>query len=209
VSIEAHEVRTHSTAEQPLAGSLETALRENWNHARHVENLRDRYNSLYWFLWAAILSYVGRQGDFGARIQENKYLFGLLAVMSFAVLLTTLKWNAEFTNHMAAVSACARKLQLNADKNIGANDPLPYPEFVGYMALPLKFPLPLNVSVWLALIHCLGLALAVFLFFLGWTGSLKTSLVLGNVAGLIGVILCYWIYRTMKKEITKRQLSAL
>jgi hypothetical protein len=196
----------HSIVEQPVPGSLETALQENWNHARHVENLRERYNSFYWFLWAAILSYVGRKGDFGNNIQENKYLFGLLAVMSFAVLLTTLKWNAEFANHMAAVSACARKLRLNGDKNDASSkwNPLPYPEFVGYMGLPLKFPLPLNVSVWLALINCLGLAIAVFLFFFGWTWSLKTSLVFGGLAGFIGVSLCYWMYRTMKKEITNR-----
>lgn len=97
----------------PEPSSLEKALQENFNHARHQETQRERYMSLYWLLWAAVLALVGRQGDFFDQVPKNSPIFGFLGVMSLATLVLNLKWNAEFANHMAAVAAIANKLRLN------------------------------------------------------------------------------------------------
>jgi hypothetical protein len=189
-----------------LRSSLEKALQENWSHARHVENLRDRYMALYWFLWAAILSYVGRQGDFETGIKQSAFLFALLTLMSLAVLFSTLKWNSEFANHMAAAAATATALDLNRsndDQKRASNTPLAYPEFKGYMALPLKFPIPYNAGVWLALTHCLGLGLATTLCLRAWCGW-KLSVLAGALAGIAAIALCYKIYAIAQREISTR-----
>src|SRR2546426_12287209 len=90
--------------EKDIKSALERALQENFNHARHQETQRERYMALYWLLWAAVLAYVGRQGDFANKLAENRYIFGFLSIMSLATLIVNLKWNAEFANHMTAAA---------------------------------------------------------------------------------------------------------
>lgn len=189
--------------EQDTEGALEKALQENFNHARHQETQRERYMTMYWFLWAAVLAYVGRQGQFETMLAQNKFIFGFLVIMSFATLIVNLKWNAEFANHMAA-AAIAKRLGLNYStkgQEQTPNAPLPYPEFRGYMGLPLKFPVYMSVGAWLSIIHCFGLALSVWLFVYGLT-DLNTSLLLGLLFGAIGVLTCIRMYVQMQRELT-------
>jgi hypothetical protein len=166
--------------------------------------------ALYWLIWAAVLAYVGRQGDFASQVAENKWIFGFLSIMSFATLIVNLKWNAEFANHMASAAAVSDRLGLNRPIQPQAqtpNWPLPYPEFTGYMALPLKFPLLLNVGPWLSGIHCLGVALSVWLFLYGWTCSVIWSIVVGILAGAGAIVLSYRMYVLMQREVQARTPS--
>jgi len=190
----------------PQNSALEKAFQENLNHARHQETQRERYMALYWLLWAGVLGYVGRQGDFASKVAENKWIFGFLSIMSLATLIINLKWNAEFANHMAATAAIADRLGLNrsAAPAQGANWPLSYPEFTGYMALPLKFPLLLNAGPWLSGIHCLGVALSVWLFVYGWTSWVSGSLLAGSLAGVAVGALSYWMYVLMRRGVQAR-----
>lgn len=189
----------------PENSALEKALQENLSHARHQETQRERYMALYWLLWAAVLAYVGRQGDFASKVAENKWIFGFLSIMSLATLIINLKWNAEFANHMAAAATIADRLGLNRSAPTrDPNWPLPYPEFTGYMALPLKFPLLLNVGPWLSGTHFLGVALSVWLFVYGWTSWVLGSLLVGSAAGVAVVALSYWMYVLMRQGVQAR-----
>lgn len=46
--------QANELAEDDNKSALEKALQENFNHARHQETLRERYMTIYWFLWAAV-----------------------------------------------------------------------------------------------------------------------------------------------------------
>ena len=199
--------KTAEIIEPNISNSLEKALQENFAHARHQEIQRERYMALYWILWAAVLAYVGEKGNFASSVADNYYLFGFLSVMSFATLIVNLKWNAEFANHMAAAAAIADKLTLNSstpEQARTANWPLPYPEFTGYMALPLKFPIYLNVGAWLSVIHCFGFALSICLFSFGPTHSVLGSLFLGLLAGGVALAICYRMYTLMRQGLDIR-----
>lgn len=84
------------------------------------------------------------------------------------VLIASLKWTAEFTNHVAASSWAAGRLGLNdaIEPNPSANEAegprwwLPYGEFRGYLALPLRFPLVFNVGPITTIAQSTGLAVA-------------------------------------------------
>ena len=189
---------------------LEKALAENFNHARHQETQRERYMSLYWLIWAAALAYIGRQGDFSTKLAENTPIFTFLLVMSLATLVLNLKWNAEFTNHMAAISAIAARLHLNRTTQKQAeptNWPLPYPEFTGYMALPLKVPFLLNVGPWLSGIHCIGFMLSAGLLTYSLTKSALMSYIAFGLAAVLSIILCSQMYLHMKRAVTARAPS--
>jgi len=108
---------------------LEKILTENFYHARHQENQRERNIIWYWAIWSAILAYIGRDGAFIDKIDDNYYIFLLLAIISFASLLSTLKWSAEFANHISAIALISEKLGLNKLSNEGVlsnNSPLPF-----------------------------------------------------------------------------------
>ena len=191
----------------PENSALEKALQENFNHARHQETQRERYMALYWFFWAAVLAYVGRQGDFASKVAENWFIFGFIAIMSLATLILSLKWNAEFANHMAAAAAIADTLRLNCSTQTQVqtpNWPLSYPEFSGYMALPLKLPLYLNVAPWLSAIYCLGVALSVGLFMYGLTHRVLGFLLFGGLALAGAGALCYAMYVLMQRRVETR-----
>jgi len=188
----------------PQNSALEKALQENLNHARHQETQRERYMALYWFLWAAVLGYVGRQGDFASNVPKNWFIFGFLAIMSVATLIANLKWNAEFANHMAAAAAIADTLDLNRPTQTRVETPnrsLLYPEFTGYMALPLNLPLLLRVGPWLSAIHCLGVALSVGLLMYGWT---CWRVLLGGLAGACALAVCFWMHVLVQRRVKTR-----
>ena len=194
----------------PENSALEKALQENFNHARQQELQRERYMTQYWFLWAAVLAYVGRQGDFASKLAENKFIFGLLFIMSLANLIVNLKWNAEFANHMAAAAAIADTLNLNRSTQtqvMTPNWPLSYPEFTGYMALPLKLPLLFSVAPWLSAIHCLGIAISGGLFVYGLTHWIPGFLLFGGLALAGALVASYAMYVLMQQRVKTRTPS--
>jgi hypothetical protein len=197
-----------ASTQPPGEDTLKLALQENFNHARHQETQRERYNTVYWFLWAAVLAYVGRQGDFLGNLHQNAFLFAFLAAISIATLVTSLKFNAEFANHLSSVAAIATRLGLNSSttrQEANSNRPLPYPEFRGYLALPLSFPIYLNVGAWLSIIYCVGLALAVFLMVYGLTDARLTAVVYTAVAATTGLTVCCVMYVLMNRGVARRR----
>lgn len=93
------------------------AISENWARARHVEVLRDRLTATYWLVWAAALALLGlSERETAGTGPDAPFLvivsLGLLGI-SFLVLGATLKWTAEYANHMAAIDTAARALHIN------------------------------------------------------------------------------------------------
>ena len=164
----------------PTPESLRLSISENWQHARHAQELRDRLNNLYWVSWGAVLAYmhVTASGSNPVSPQESALIFGLLALFSALVLSATLKWTAEFANHVAGVyhsslalglvafdrkaegeKAAKKKTWLRQILAGGAS--LPYPESVrGYMALPLNLPVIFNVGPAITIIVSVGLSIS-------------------------------------------------
>lgn len=108
---------------------------------------------------------------------------------------------------MAAAAAIAKRLKINystSGQEAAPNNPLPYSEFRGYMALPLKFPVYLNVGAWLPIIYCLRFALAVWLFVYGFIGGTLIPLLLGSLAEITSLMICFGIYTLMKRELEAR-----
>ncbi len=164
----------------PTPESLRLSISENWRHARHAQELRDRLNNLYWVSWGAVLAYlhVTASGSNPAPSEEPALIFGLLALFSALVLSATLKWTAEFANHVAGVYHSSLALGLvtfdrHADSEsvatrktwlrqiLGGGASLPYPESVrGYMALPLNLPVIFNVGPAITIIVSVGLSIS-------------------------------------------------
>lgn len=202
--------------DRPTAAALIAALQENWLHARHVENLRERQNYLYWVAWGAILAYLASSSGARSTISgpDLTWLFVLMAVFSAVALSTSLKWTAEFGNHIAAVYYAAEELGLNKPAQMTDASPtrgirgkvrmfwstrwaLPYPEFRGYMALPLDLPIFLSVGPTMIVWQTIGLAVAIFLAAQPhvspeWTVALALLLGLG---ALTAVTICVMVLR--------------
>jgi len=187
-------------------------LQENFSHARHQENLRERQNNVYWVMWGALLSFVySKQGNVG----EYPLLFVFLFVVSIAVLLSTLKWTAEYGNHVAAVAIIAQRLGLNAPvtnpvATAKGRSPLPFVEFTGVMALPLRFPIALTVGAWMCGAHSFGIAAAAGLAVYGFTARSwqpYTSLLAWLAFFLVLIVAfaaCASMFRRMNTEIKLR-----
>lgn len=160
------------------AENLRFAIDQNWVHARHSQELREKLTGLYWLVWGAALYYLGTdQRDHF----QSAVLFIAIAVASMLAFASTLKWSAEFANHVAAVAVASRALGLNAaprrhrsrraghtvrgpsrlERAMGIGGYLPYRPFTGVMALPLPAPIFLNVGPLFAAITMFGLSLSV------------------------------------------------
>jgi hypothetical protein len=192
----------------PARESLLAALHENWAHARHQEQVRERHNYLYWVSWAAVVAFAGTQ-HLALSDVAMAPLYVFLMLFSVVAVLATLKWTAEFSNHIAAVYKTSRKLRLIRPDPApevtsrfrwfaSVKPALPYPAHLkGYMALPLDMPIYLNVGATMAIVQALGFAASVALFV--WSLCGKDYLWLGLVVGaggfLIAVVVCF---RVMK-----------
>ena len=189
--------------------SLRLALQENFNHARHQENQRERYLTLYWLLWGAIIYFMAEKGTLIPKcgVLEYAYVFGFLSVLSFIALIVNLKWNAEFANHIATAAAIAIKLNLNKKISIEegiSKKLLPYSEFSGYLSLPMKFPVGLNVSAWLSAVLCGGVGISAGLSVFHLSSLSLTSLIIGIVFFLVGLGISFKMYSLMKKNLKTR-----
>jgi|GEM_PF-1986237 len=202
--------------EVPTREALLASVHENWAHARHQEQLRERHNYLYWASWAAVLAFAGSQGrSLGASEMCPIYLF--LTVFSAVVLSTTLKWTAEFTNHLGAVYSASVKLGLIEPEAIARQSPrfrwlasvklaLPYPPFTGYMALPLDMPIFLNVGATMAIVQAVGFTISATLFTYTALGKdyVGLALLVGAVAFVVSAVICFSVMKLTDKHVKGR-----
>ena len=162
--------------------SMHAAFAYNLEMAKHTQDLRDRFNNLYWITWAALLAYLGAANP-RPEIVGSACVFLLIA--SITVLLSSLRWTAEYANHTAAVGSVALALHLNSERPgpttfvrrfllIGAFRP--FVEFRGFVALPLRVPIWLHAGVLTCAFQSLGAAVAAY-------GVITNARVL-NLAGL-------------------------
>jgi hypothetical protein len=163
------------TDSKPDDETLRLALAENWAHARHMENLRERLNYLYWITWPAVLVFVSSDAANNPSLDRRAELavvFLFVAIASAIALFANLKWTSEFANHVMAAALCAQKLGLNTrgeeperktslDRLWVAGSYLPFGSLAGYMALPLPAPIFLTVGALMPMVECLGVGLAV------------------------------------------------
>ena len=212
--------------------NLRLALTENWAHARHVENLRERLNYLYWVTWAAALTFVSAtSGTAGSDPLDRQavlcVLFIFMAIVSLIALFATLKWTSEFANHVMGVATCAAALHLNApaeptsnrrglDRVLLAGAYLPYEEPTGFMALPLIAPIFLTVGALMPMVECLGFGLALGFSVANLSGGLhqvgvdvsNVPLSLAIVVGVAGWLACvglaFWVQQQTKANVSRR-----
>lgn len=198
----------------PSPESLRLSISENWQHARHAQELRDRLNNLYWVSWGAVLAYlhVASSGSNPVSPEQQALIFFLLALFSALVLSATLKWTAEFANHVAGVYHSSLALGLvSVDKDskiekgakgkswlrqiLRGGASLPYPRSVrGYMALPLDMPVVFNVGPAITVIVSIGLSISTGLFL-----RIPFGDTVGVLGGLIvlacAVVVSAWVVR--------------
>jgi hypothetical protein len=177
-------------------------LQENFTHARHQENLRERGINLYLLAWGAALGLVYTKGF---ELQKVPVVFWGLGLMSFAILVSCLKWSAEYGNHIAAVALIAQKLELNTAVDVPKRRRiLPFSEFRGLMALPLHAPLYRNVGVIMSLLQSCGCAIAFGLGFYGWLGSKLAGSAVAALVLTFCLLLCMRTRSWMESEISLR-----
>lgn len=207
-----------STNPKPSDAALIAALQENYVYARHQEQQRERNSFLYWAAWAGAIGLI-YSGEASSSVTDYPWLFLFLALLALPVLAGSLKWSAEFTNHIAAAEAAARELKLNTRlkedgeqpnrflKNLTLkfHNPLPYPEFKGYMAFPLKLPTIISIGAIIPLLHGLGFAISLGLFFRGLGCSGWLSLLAGILALLTSFLVCVVTFKVMEIRIQDRQ----
>ena len=87
-------------------------LEENFKHARHQEIQRNKLNYLYFVVWGAILSLYAS----GLSERTLLFVFCFLFIFSTIVFFATLKWNAEFTNHISAIARISFDLNINNEE---------------------------------------------------------------------------------------------
>lgn len=188
---------------KPSESALISALHENWLHARHAQELRDRLNNLYWVSWGAILALVKDDAV------NRPSLFAFFVILSAVVISTSLKWTAEFANHIAAAYSVSERLGLVVPNRpgrraISARRPLPFPEHVGYMGFPLEAPIFLNVGATLTVAQCIGISVAIWLVAYSFVGPTIAS-VLGVLSFGFSVVVCFSILRLTAAAIEARQ----
>ncbi len=143
-------------------------LEENFNHERHQEIQRNKLNHLYFLIWGTIIGLYGKYPK--SFLEDFSWLFVFLSIFSLIVFINTLKWNAEFMNHICAAAKIVFDIKINVIQKDNEkssilkrlifriplfSSPVPYPHFSGYIALPLHMPIFANVSVLYTIIQSL------------------------------------------------------
>ena len=75
---------------------------ENLEHARHVENERITFNSIYIALAAGVLAFISTIDVFVVRIS----ILILQLVLGIIAMLLTVRWNNAFSQHMDYAKQC-------------------------------------------------------------------------------------------------------
>jgi hypothetical protein len=134
------------------------ALKSNWQHARHIEDLRLRLTTVYITTMLGA-GFTAIKSEIFA-IQVLGIGIGLLVtIFSWAM---THKWNVEFVNQIKKADACARRLKL-----IGSGsdpDQLNMHSFIGFPIRDPKLP-KLNVRLMFSLFYGSFLLAWIFLLF--------------------------------------------
>ena len=79
--------------------SFDEMYRQNWEHARHVENERMNFTSIYVIIIAGVLAFLGQAGD---NITEGSKtaIFSFLAILSAIGFLISLRLRADMEAHV-------------------------------------------------------------------------------------------------------------
>ena len=94
------------------------ALKSNFQHARHIEDLRLRM-ALGYIVATFGAGFVGIKGD-AIELQITGCLAGFLLTMFCWGM--TLKWNIEFANQIQRADACAKALKISAECGLDARN---------------------------------------------------------------------------------------
>lgn len=133
---------------KPTEQALLKSLEQNFIHARKQHELFERYSYVIVFSHAAIVGVVIKSDK---NVTDYWIAFVFLLIVALMVYSSHLKWSAEFMNHMSAVLKISEKLDLIQTLSSKKNPQkiknlLPFGEYIGYMALPLKIPLYVSMS---------------------------------------------------------------
>lgn len=121
---------------------LMECMKENLNHARHAENERLTFASIYMVLVAGVLTVTINQGS-KDKPTTIMMLAGVAMLGDIAICLTC-KWNRVFEGHRNCAIACYKQLYkelISADEELNAC----YPEMTvdavekGLALYPFKF----------------------------------------------------------------------
>ena len=158
-------------------------MRENWQHARHIESERMWFANLYAVILVALIAYIGENWEKGIALAP---LFALLGI-SLVWLLVTLKLNASFANHIKSIQ------NIFDDRKIDMGTP---EQWRKYMGMPLSyhqglFNRAVRVQFLLVAFYCLSIVtlLGTIVYTLSSSFGLSLGISLGAIA-LIASIIC-------------------
>ncbi len=93
---------------------ITTCMTENLEHARHVENERLTFNSIFLALVAGSMALAGTLNPV---MTFGMYLF--LTIAGFLSIVLTARWNNAFSRHMFYAQRCYVLLHINLFGNVG------------------------------------------------------------------------------------------
>ncbi len=97
---------------------LQSCMSENLNHARHVENERLTFNTVFLALVAGVLA-------FGGDIDDPKILFAVylsITIAGFLSILLTTRWNNAFDRHQSYAQECYKLIHKHYFGNVSRDE---------------------------------------------------------------------------------------
>lgn len=92
----------HKDLSEPQAEFLYNMMDENLDHARHIENERITFNSIYIALAAGVMAFISTIPDYGMKMG----MIVLLFIMGIIAMLLTYRWNNAFDRHTYYAKKC-------------------------------------------------------------------------------------------------------
>lgn len=190
--------RDSNSEDQPSTCSLLAALEQNWEHARHEENLRLAYFTFYWVALASAIAFAVEKGQSKGLMALADFwlVFFLLGLVSVFTLLAVIKASEEFRNHVRAAQWIAENLKLNVPVSPGSQPDI---MFKGFMALPLPLPIRVNkvfkYLMYIAIVATWAIATAGFM--MRMAGLAKEFAI--TVAVLISGLICWYLHARVEK----------
>lgn len=97
---------------------LQSCMSENLNHARHVENERLTFNTVFLALVAGVLAFCGE-------IENQKavfYVYLAITLAGFLSILLTIRWNNAFDRHQTYAQECYKLIHRNYFGEVARNE---------------------------------------------------------------------------------------
>lgn len=97
---------------------LLSCMSENLNHARHVENERLTFNTVFLALVAGVLAFSGE-------IQNQKvvfYVYLAITLAGFLSILLTVRWNNAFDRHQTYAQECYKLIHRHYFGDVARNE---------------------------------------------------------------------------------------